>query len=116
MATDNCIFCQIAAGEIPAEIFFDDGEVIAFRDIHPVAPTHLLIIPKKHIATANEFSDEDTILIGKLSLTASRLAKELRIAEHGYRMVMNCNRDAGQTVFHVHMHLLAGRAFTWPPG
>ena len=116
MATDNCIFCQIATGEIPAEIFFDDGEVIAFRDIHPVAPTHLLIIPKKHIATANEFSDENTILIGKLSLTASRLAKELRIAEHGYRMVMNCNRDAGQTVFHVHMHLLAGRAFTWPPG
>ncbi len=116
MATDKCIFCQIAAGEIPADIYYQDDDVIAFRDMHPVAPTHLLIIPKKHIATANDFSEPDAALIGKLSITAARIAKDLRVEEKGYRMVMNCNRDAGQTVFHVHMHLLAGRPFTWPPG
>lgn len=116
MSNENCIFCQIAAGELPADIYYQDDEVVAFRDIHPVAPTHLLIIPKRHIATANEFSDADTALIGRLSITAAKLAKELRIAESGYRMVMNCNRDAGQTVFHVHLHLLGGRAMSWPPG
>ncbi len=116
MPADNCIFCKIAAGELPADIYYQDDEIVAFRDIHPVAPTHLLIIPKKHIATANEFSEADTALIGKLSITAAKLAQELRIAEHGYRLVLNCNRDAGQTVFHVHLHLLAGRSFTWPPG
>jgi histidine triad (HIT) family protein len=116
MTGDNCLFCQIAAGKSAADIYYEDDEVIAFRDIHPVAPTHLLIIPRKHIATANEFSDEDSALIGKLSITASRIAKELRIDNSGYRLVMNCNRDAGQTVFHVHLHLLAGRGFTWPPG
>lgn len=116
MANNQCIFCQIAAGELPADIYYEDKEVIAFRDIHPVAPTHLLIIPRRHIATANEFNEEDSALIGKLSVTASRIAHELRVDKSGYRMVMNCNRDAGQTVFHVHLHLLAGRGFTWPPG
>ncbi len=116
MSTDNCIFCQIVAGTLPAERYYEDNDIIAFRDVHPVAPTHLLIIPKRHIATANEFNESDAALIGKLSITAATLAKELRVAEHGYRLVMNCNRDAGQTVFHVHLHLLAGRAFNWPPG
>lgn len=116
MSREHCIFCQIAAGELPADIYYQDEEVFAFRDIHPVAPTHLLIIPKRHIATANEFSAADTALIGRLSITAAKLAQELRIAESGYRMVMNCNRDAGQTVFHVHLHLLGGRAMSWPPG
>jgi histidine triad (HIT) family protein len=116
MPNENCIFCRIAAGELPADIYYQDDEIVAFRDIHPVAPTHLLIIPKRHIATANEFSDTDTALIGRLPIAAAKLAKELRIAESGYRMVMNCNRDAGQTVFHVHLHLLAGRPFSWPPG
>lgn len=116
MATDNCIFCQIIEGNIPADIYYQDDDLLAFHDIHPVAPTHILIIPKRHIATANEFTDEDAVLIGKLSIAASRIAKELRVDQSGYRTVMNCNRDAGQTVFHIHLHLLAGRRFTWPPG
>lgn len=116
MSDEPCIFCKIAAGELPADIYYEDEEVIAFRDIHPVAPTHLLIIPRRHIATANEFTEEDSALIGKLSVTAARIAHELRVDRNGYRMVMNCNRDAGQTVFHVHLHLLAGRGFSWPPG
>jgi len=116
MSGNDCIFCKIAAGELPADIYYKDEEVIAFRDVHPVAPTHLLIIPRRHIATANEFSEEDVALIGKLPLTAARIAKELRVDQSGYRLVMNCNRDAGQTVFHVHLHLLAGRSFSWPPG
>lgn len=116
MSDEPCIFCKIATGELPAEIYYEDDEVIAFRDIHPVAPTHLLIIPRRHIATANEFSEADSTLIGKLSVTAARIAHELRVDKSGYRLVMNCNRDAGQTVFHVHLHLLAGRGFSWPPG
>lgn len=116
MHDKHCIFCQVASGKVPAEIYYQDDEVIAFRDIHPVAPTHILIIPKRHIATANEFSEADATLIGRLSVTAAKLAAELRLADNGYRMVMNCNRDAGQTVFHVHLHLLAGRRFSWPPG
>lgn len=112
----HCLFCDIAHGKQPADILYEDDDVIAFRDIHPVAPVHVLIIPKKHIATANDFSSEDAALIGKLPITAAKLAKEMRIADHGYRQVMNCNRDAGQTVYHVHLHLLGGRQFGWPPG
>lgn len=116
MSEQECIFCKIVAGTLPADIVYQDDEVLAFRDINPVAPTHILIIPKRHIATANEFSDENQQLIGKLMLAASRLAKELSFAENGYRLAMNCNHDAGQTVYHIHLHLLAGRHFTWPPG
>jgi len=116
MSGNECIFCKIAAGELPADIYYEDDEVLAFRDVHPVAPTHLLIIPRRHIATANEFSEDDSTLIGKLSITAARIARELRVDQSGYRLVMNCNRDAGQTVFHIHLHLLAGRRFSWPPG
>lgn len=113
---DDCIFCKIAAGEIPANQVYDDGEVLAFHDINPEAPVHLLIIPRRHIATLNDLKEADTAVIGRLYLAARRIATELGVADCGYRTVINCNRDAGQIVFHVHMHLLAGRELGWPPG
>ena len=112
----DCIFCKIAAGEIPAAKLYDDGEVLAFRDINPEAPVHLLVIPRRHIATLNDLTEADAALIGRLYLAAKRVADEAGVAESGYRTVINCNRDAGQIVFHVHLHLLAGRRMTWPPG
>ena len=113
---DDCIFCKIAAGAIPASILYDDGEVLAFRDINPEAPVHVLLIPHRHIATINDLEAADAALIGQLFLVAQRVAAQLGVAESGYRTVINCNRDAGQLVFHVHMHLLAGRELGWPPG
>ncbi len=112
----DCIFCKIAAGEISATKVYDDGEVLAFRDINPEAPVHLLVIPRRHIATLNDLTEADAALIGQLYLAAKQVAIELGVAENGYRTVINCNRDAGQIVFHVHMHLLAGRELGWPPG
>ena len=112
----DCIFCKIAAGEIPAAKLYDDGEVVIFRDINPEAPIHLLIIPRRHIPTLNDLTEADAALIGRLYLAGKQVAAELGMAESGYRMVTNCNRDAGQIVFHVHMHLLAGRELGWPPG
>ena len=112
----DCIFCKIAAGDIPATTLYDDGEVLAFRDINPEAPIHLLIIPRKHIPTLNDLTEVDAALIGRLYLAGKQVAAELGVAERGYRTVINCNRDAGQIVFHVHMHLLAGREMGWPPG
>ena len=112
----DCIFCKIAAGEIPADTLYDDGEVLIFRDINPEAPVHLLVIPRRHIATLNDLSEVDAALIGRLYLASQQVATELGVAESGYRTVINCNRDAGQIVFHVHMHLLAGRELGWPPG
>jgi len=112
----DCLFCNIASKEIDAEILYEDVDVVAFRDIHPQAKHHILIIPRRHIATINDAGDDDAELIGKLMLVARHLAKELGVAEDGYRLVMNCNRDGGQTVFHIHLHLLAGRQFHWPPG
>ena len=112
----DCIFCKIAAGEIPTTKVYDDGEVLAFRDINPEAPVHLLVIPRRHIATLNDLTEADAALIGRLYLAAKQVATELGVAENGYRTVINCNRDAGQIVFHVHMHLLAGRELGWPPG
>ncbi|HPE72579.1 MAG: histidine triad nucleotide-binding protein [Candidatus Competibacteraceae bacterium] len=113
---NDCIFCKIAAGEIPADIVYDDGEVLAFRDINPEAPVHLLLIPRRHIATLNDLSEADAALVGRLYLAGQQIAVELGVAESGYRTVINCNRDAGQLVFHIHMHLLAGRELGWPPG
>ena len=113
---NDCIFCKIAAGEIPADIVYDDGEVLAFRDINPEAPVHLLLIPRRHIATLNDLNETDAALIGRLYLAGKQIVAELGVAESGYRTVINCNRDAGQLVFHVHMHLLAGRELGWPPG
>jgi len=112
----DCIFCKIAAGEIPSTNVYEDDQVLAFNDLNPQAPTHVLIVPKKHIATLNDVEAEDAELIGQMHLAAKRLAVEAGFAEAGYRTVFNCNRDAAQSVFHIHMHLLAGRRMTWPPG
>lgn len=112
----TCIFCQIAAHQAPAKIHYEDDDVIAFDDISPQAPVHILIIPKRHFTTVNDLSDEDTLLSGKLVLTAQKIAKQLGLAEAGYRLTMNCNQQGGQSVYHIHLHLLAGRQMTWPPG
>ncbi len=112
----DCLFCRIIAGEIPAKIIYQDEKVIALDDINPQAPCHKLIIPRNHIATLNDLSPIDHGLIGHMAQTAQKIAGELGIAEHGYRVVMNCNAGAGQTVFHIHLHLLGGRQMTWPPG
>ncbi|MDA8561573.1 histidine triad nucleotide-binding protein [Gammaproteobacteria bacterium] len=110
----GCLFCKIVNGEIQADILYRDDLVVGFKDINPVAPQHILIIPKKHISTVNDFKLEDNNLIGHMMQAAKLLAKEINV--DGYRLVMNCNESAGQTVYHVHLHLLAGRDFTWPPG
>lgn len=112
----DCLFCKIIAKKTPATIIYEDEDVLAFDDINPAAPTHKLIIPKKHIATINDLNVEDTLLVGKLVKTAQHLAKKLKHADTGYRCVFNCNNDGGQTVYHIHMHLLAGRELGWPPG
>ena len=112
----DCIFCKIAAGEIPASIVYDDEHVLAFRDINPQAPVHVIVIPKRHIRTLNDLSPEDAGLIGQMFLAARQVASDLGVADSGYRTLINCNRDGGQDVFHVHMHLLAGRMMGWPPG
>ena len=112
----DCIFCKIVSGEIPSDIVYESDSVVAFNDLNPQAPFHVLIVPKKHIPTLNDMTEEDRELIGGILLTASHLAKENGFSEVGYRTLFNCNRGAGQTVFHVHLHLLGGRPFTWPPG
>lgn len=112
----DCLFCKIASGQIPANVVYRDDHLVAFEDISPKAPLHLLIIPQKHIATLNDIHDEDCELMGRLLLAASKLAKQYNIADAGYRIVNNCNAGAGQTVFHIHLHLLGGRDLAWPPG
>jgi histidine triad (HIT) family protein len=112
----DCVFCRIAAGELPADIVYRDDDVVAFRDLNPVSPHHLLVIPRRHIATLNDLDVADSAVAGQLLVTASRLADQFGFAERGYRLVMNCNADGGQTVFHIHLHLLAGRHHGWPPG
>ena len=116
MSEQNCLFCQILDGHVSANIAYEDEQVLAFHDIAPQAPVHILIIPKQHIATINDFTEEQQNLLGHMILTARKLAQELGVAEDGYRLNFNCNRLAGQTVFHTHLHLLAGRPFSWPPG
>lgn len=112
----NCIFCKIAAGEIPTEIVYQDEELVAMRDLNPQAPTHILIIPRRHIATLNDLGAQDQALAGQMILAAQKVAAQEGIAEAGYRTVFNCNAGAGQTVFHLHLHVLGGRALSWPPG
>lgn len=114
--SQDCLFCKIVSAEIPAKIIYQDEHVIAFDDIHPQAPQHKLIIPRKHIATLNDIDVDDTWLMGHLLQTAQHLAKQLETADVGYRVVMNCNKAAGQLVYHIHLHLLGGRSLTWPPG
>lgn len=112
----DTIFSKIIKREIPADILYEDDEVLAFSDVSPQAPVHFLVIPKQAIATVNDIQPDQAHLLGKMVLTAQKLAKEKGIAEDGYRLVMNCNEGAGQTVFHIHLHVLGGRAMTWPPG
>ncbi len=112
----DCLFCRIIGKEIPAKTVYDDDDILAFEDINPQAPVHILVIPKKHISTSLDIREEDNELIGRLFQVANRLARDRGVAERGFRLVMNCNREAGQTVFHLHLHLLAGRAMHWPPG
>ena len=113
---DDCIFCKIAAGEIPADKIYENEHVVAFRDLGPQAPTHALVIPKRHIATLNDLTDADAELVGRMYLAAKQVAAQDSLSESGYRTVMNCNADGGQTVFHLHLHVLGGRRMTWPPG
>jgi histidine triad (HIT) family protein len=114
--SEDCLFCKIAGGDIPAAIVYQDERLVAFKDINPQAPTHVLVIPRAHIATLNDLAGDHDTVVGELVRRASLIAKELGHAENGYRAVLNCNADAGQTVFHIHLHLLAGRPMTWPPG
>ncbi|MFZ2315246.1 MAG: histidine triad nucleotide-binding protein [Gammaproteobacteria bacterium] len=112
----ECLFCKIANGDILANILYQDEQVVCFDDISPKAPHHKLIIPRKHIATINDIGAEDQALIGHMVTTGAAMAKQLNIAEPGYRLVFNCNSDGGQLVYHIHLHLLGGRQMTWPPG
>ena len=112
----DCLFCRLIAGEIPATIVRQNEHVVAFKDITPQAPTHVLVVPRRHIPSLNDLSPDDDALVGEMVRTAASIAKEHGHADRGYRTVFNCNADAGQTVFHVHLHLLGGRTMTWPPG
>lgn len=113
---DDCIFCKIVSGDIPADIVYQNDHVVAFRDLDPQAPTHILVIPRRHIARLNDLQESDADTIGQLVLAAAEIARQEGIAEDGYRTVLNCNDDGGQTVFHIHLHLLGGRRMGWPPG
>lgn len=112
----DCLFCKLIAGEIPATIVHQDDHLVAFKDITPQAPTHVLIVPRRHIPTLNDLTAGDDSLVGEMVRAAAAIAKANGHAERGYRTVFNCNADAGQTVFHLHLHLLGGRKMTWPPG
>ena len=112
----DCVFCRIIEGSIPSQRLYEDDEIIAIQDANPQAPIHCLIIPKQHLPTALDFQSSHREMIGNIYLVAKKLAEENEVAEQGYRVVLNCNRDAGQTVFHVHFHFLAGRILGWPPG
>lgn len=112
----DCIFCKIVDKKIPAKIIYEDDLAIAFEDINPKAPVHVLVIPKKHISTSLDINESDNDLVGHMFQVANKIAKDKGIAERGFRLVMNCNKDSGQTVFHIHLHLLGGRHMTWPPG
>ncbi len=113
---ESCIFCRIVSGDMASDKVYEDEEILAFNDINPKAPTHIVVIPKMHIATLNELEEGHAALVGKLFLAARRMAEEQGFAEAGYRTVINCNRLAGQSVFHIHLHVLAGRLMGWPPG
>ena len=112
----DCLFCKMVSGEITPDTVYEDDDILAFKDINPQAPLHVLIIPKAHIATVNDLSDANTATVGRLFLRAKQIAADNGLTEPGYRLVMNCNADAGQTVFHIHLHLLGGRPMIWPPG
>ncbi len=112
----DCLFCKILDGEIPCDRVYENDQVVAFRDVNPQATTHVLVIPRKHISTVNDLTADDKNIVGEMMLAAKAVAKQDGIEESGYRMVMNCNEGAGQTVFHIHLHILGGRRMNWPPG
>jgi len=114
--SSNCLFCRMLSGEIPVNKVYEDDQAFAFRDINPQAPTHVLVIPRRHVAALSEASDEDQSLLGHLSLVATRVAQQEGVAESGYRTVINSGLDAGQSVLHLHVHVLGGRPLNWPPG
>jgi histidine triad (HIT) family protein len=116
VSNEQCVFCQIVSGEVPSKIVYRDDDVVAFEDIRPVAPVHLLIIPTQHISSVRDIDDDDGRVIAKLVSTANRLAKEKQIFDHGFRLNINAGPNGGQTVYHLHLHLLGGRFMTWPPG
>ncbi len=111
----SCLFCKIVAGDIPAKKIYEDEQVLAFYDISPQAPVHFLVIPKKHISTASDIQEDDRLLVGHIMYVAQKIANELG-CEQGFRLVMNCNEDGGQTVYHIHLHVLGQRQLEWPPG
>jgi len=112
----DCLFCKMVAGDIQPDTVYENDDVLAFRDINAQAPTHVLVVPKRHISTINDLNADDAELVGKLYLAAKQVAEQDGIAEDGFRTVMNCNAGAGQTVFHIHLHVLGGRSMQWPPG
>ena len=114
--TTACLFCRIVNGEIPSKKIFEDEEVVAFHDVTPQAPSHVLVIPRRHIASLDDMTEEDAATIGQTVLRLTKIARELHLNDDGYRMVVNNGPGAGQTVFHIHFHLLGGRTFGWPPG
>jgi histidine triad (HIT) family protein len=113
---DDCIYCKIIQGDLPSKKVYEDDDLLAFEDINPAAPEHVLLIPKKHIETLNDVAEPDAPLLGRLLIAAKQIAAERNLSTDGYRLVLNCMPGAGQTVFHIHFHLLGGRIFTWPPG
>jgi histidine triad (HIT) family protein len=113
---NDCLFCKIVAGDIPTNLVHEDNELVVFEDIKPTAPLHMLVVPRRHIATLNDMGPDDDMLVGSMLRRAAAIADERGYAERGYRTVFNTNPEAGQTVFHLHLHVLAGRSLTWPPG
>jgi histidine triad (HIT) family protein len=116
MTTSSCLFCNIIAGQIPSKKVYEDDQLFAFEDINPQAPLHVLVIPRRHIATLNDLGGGDDALVGSMVRRAAAIAKARGFDGSGYRTVLNCNSQAGQSVFHIHLHLLGGRAMAWPPG
>ncbi|GMQ88159.1 MAG: histidine triad nucleotide-binding protein [Gammaproteobacteria bacterium] len=112
----DCLFCKMVSGEITPDTVYEDDDVLAFRDVNPQAPAHVLVVPKQHVSTINDLDVDSSVLVGKMMLAAARIAQQEGFAEQGYRTVMNCNAHGGQTVFHLHLHLLGGRVMGWPPG
>lgn len=112
----DCIFCKIVNKDIPATIVYEDDRCVAFEDLNPQAPVHVLVVPKKHISTSLDIKEEDNLLIGHMQQVANRVATDKQIATRGFRTVVNCNSDGGQSVYHIHMHVLGGRSMSWPPG
>ncbi len=112
----DCLFCKIIKGDIPAKIVFENERILAFKDINPAAPVHILIIPKTHISTINDIDSSNYLLAGECIKAAKEIAEQAGISESGYRLVFNCNADAGQEVYHIHLHLIGGRQMKWPPG